>query len=89
MAVVHTRQVDDETRRASAFFDAVALWPRDDLDRHIGDRREGAWILTVTRPTTTLYVVVLRTAPDSAAGRFFSREILRTDLFRPEPASAS
>ena len=41
-AVAHTRQREDDVRRASAFLGAVALWPREDLDRHLGDHREGA-----------------------------------------------
>jgi len=87
-AVAQARTADTETRRASGFLDAVALWPRDDLDRHLGDRREGAWILTVDRPLPTLYTVVLRTAYDTARGRRFSRELLRTVLYRPEPFGA-
>jgi hypothetical protein len=84
-AVVHIRHAEDETRRASGFLDAVALWPREDLDRHLGDHREGSWILTVDRPTLTLYLIILATAPDSASGRYTSRELLRTVLYRRKP----
>jgi type II secretory pathway pseudopilin PulG len=77
-AVQHAREVDTEMRAASAFFDAVALWPREDLDRHLGERAQGSWRMTVQRPTPTLYTVVLR---DTLRGA----EILRTSLFRPEP----
>ena len=62
-------------RRASAFMDAVALWPRADLDRHLGDRAEGPWRLHVDRPLPALYLVTLS---DSA------RELLRTALYRPD-----
>ncbi len=72
---------DAEIRRASAFLDAVALWPRADLDRHLGDRPEGAWRLTIDRPVPTLYLVALS---DGGSGR----ELLRTALYRPVPPDA-
>lgn len=71
------RDTESEMRRASSLLDAVALWPREDLDRHLGERAEGTWRLHITRVTTTLYSVVLT---DSTA----SRELLRTALYRPE-----
>jgi type II secretory pathway pseudopilin PulG len=77
-AVRRARIADAEMRKASAFFHAVALWTRDDLDRRLGQRPQGPWKLLVQRPTPTLYEVVLT---DSAV----TREILRTTLFRPEP----
>ena len=48
-AIRRVRIADTEIRRASGFLDAVALWPREDLDRHLGDRREGTWILSIDR----------------------------------------
>jgi len=75
--VEHVRQSEAELRAATTFMDAVALWPRADLDRHLGDRAERAWNLRIDRPTPTLYVAVLR---DSAG----THEILRTMLYRPE-----
>lgn len=80
--VERTRASEAELRRATVFMDAVALWPRADLDRHLGDRDEGAWQLRVDRPTRTLYVAALR----DSAGR---REILRTVLYRPEDSHAA
>jgi hypothetical protein len=88
VAVMQARAADGETQRASEFLDAVALWPRDDLDRHLGDRREGAWILTIDRPFPTLYTVVLSAVPDSAHRQPLPRELLRTVLYRPEPIGA-
>jgi hypothetical protein len=70
-----------EIRRASAFMDAIALWPRADLDRHLGNRAEGPWLLTIDRPTPTLYLVAL-------ADSLSRRELLRTALYRPEPPGA-
>ena len=77
-AVRRARIADAEMREASAFFHAVALWPREDLDRRLGERPQGRWKLIVQRPAPTLYEVVLT---DSTV----TRELLRTTLFRPEP----
>ncbi|HET7586180.1 MAG TPA: hypothetical protein VFK13_14805 [Gemmatimonadaceae bacterium] len=67
--------------RAADFLDAVALWPRADLDRHLGIRREGPWRLEIERIRPTLYVVVLS---DSTSGQ----RLLRTSLFRRESDDA-
>jgi hypothetical protein len=77
-AVRRARIADAEMREAGAFFHSVALWPREDLDRRLGERAQGEWKLIIQRPTPTLYEVVLT---DSAV----THEILRTTLFRPEP----
>ena len=79
--VARTRTADTELERASDFLQAVALWPRADLDRHLGDRLEGAWRLRVERPGPTLYTVVLT---DSAR----TRVLLSTALYRPETRDA-
>jgi hypothetical protein len=88
-AIRRVREADAEIRRASGFLDAVALWPREDLDRRLGDRREGEWVLSVERPALSLYTIVLSTAPDSEAGRPTGRVLLSTALFRPEALDAS
>ena len=80
-AVRRAREADAEVRAASTFLHAVSLWTRDDLDRRLGDRPQGGWRLRVQRPAPTLYEVVLA---DSAGG-----ELLRTSLFRPEPAESA
>jgi type II secretory pathway pseudopilin PulG len=77
-AVRRARLAEVEAREAGAFFHAVALWTRDDLDRRLGERPQGRWKLIVQRPAPTLYEVVLT---DSA----LRYEVLRTTLFRPEP----
>jgi type II secretory pathway pseudopilin PulG len=79
-AVRRAQTADAELREASAFFHAVALWTREDLDRRLGERPQGRWTLVIQRPAPTLYEVVLA---DSA----LTREILRTALFRPEAPS--
>jgi hypothetical protein len=70
-----------DIRRASAFMDAIALWPRADLDRHLGNRAEGPWRLMIDRPAPALYLVALT---DSLS----RRELVRTALYRPESRSA-
>jgi type II secretory pathway pseudopilin PulG len=70
-----------DIRKASAFMDAIALWPRADLDRHLGNHAEGVWRLQIDRPAPTLYLVALT---DSLS----RRELVRTALYRPEPPDA-
>ena len=79
--IQRVRSAESGMRAASAFFDAVSLWSRDDLDRHLGNRPQGDWIMRVDRPDPELYVVSLT---DSAT----KVELLRTSLFRPEIARA-
>ena len=78
-AVERARAADVEAQRASALLDAVALWSREDLDRHLGARGEGQWRMVVERPLPTLYTVTLA---DSSGDRV----LLRTTLFRAEEA---
>ena len=72
---------DADLRQASGFLDAVALWPRADLDRHLGDRPEGVWRLRIDRPIPTLYLVMLS---DSTG----ARTLLHTALYRAVPPGA-
>lgn len=76
-AVHQVRAAEEEMRAANAFLSAVSLWSREDLDRHLGDRVQGVWVMRVDRPTPTLYVATLT---DTAT----HRELLRTSLYRPE-----
>jgi type II secretory pathway pseudopilin PulG len=75
-ALRRARERESELRSASAFLDAVVLWTRADLDRHLGEREQGHWRLRIERPTTRLYVVTLS---DSLG----EHELFRTALFRP------
>jgi type II secretory pathway pseudopilin PulG len=70
-------ETERNLRAASAFLDVVSLWSRDDLDRHLGSRMQGVWLMRVDRPTPTLYVTSLT---DTAT----KVELLRTSLYRPE-----
>ena len=81
-AVARAEAADRATARASAFLDAVSLWPRADLDRHLGDRAEGPWRLRIERPLPTLYTVVLT---DTTTGAV----LLTTALYRAEAANAT
>lgn len=76
-AVARATAADAAMRRASAFLDAVALWPREDLDRHLGRREQGDWLMTIDRPAENLYSVTLA---DSSG----TRVLLRTELYRAE-----
>ena len=75
------RRADRQWRRASAFLDVVVLWPREDLDRRLGFRRQGEWVLVVQRTAPSLYGLAIR---DSAS----RRELLQTTVYRPDTASA-
>ena len=79
--VYAAREADRSVGEASAFLDAVALWPREDLDQRLGDRVQRPWRLRIDRPLPTLYVVTLT----DSSGR---DTLLTTSLFRPEPPRA-
>ena len=80
--VQRAQATEAELRRADAFFTVVTLWPREDLDRHLGDHVQGPWRLRVGRLVPTLYTISLT---DSLG----ARTLLRTALYRPEPARDS
>ena len=68
---------DAEMRRASALLDAVTLWSREDLDRHLGTRQQGSWLMHVDRDEESLYYISLRDSTDR-------HELLQTTLYRPQ-----
>jgi len=76
-AVHRAERLDDDVRRASAFLDVVALWPREDLDRHLGAHPQGELVLEVQHVTPTLYTVAIADSGDA-------RPLLRTALYRAE-----
>lgn len=79
----HARLVANETRAASDYLDVIALWPREDLDRHLGERRQEAWVVRIERPKATLYTVAVL---DSIAGRVFVQTVLyRAEILRASP----
>lgn len=75
-SVLRALRVDEEVRRASSLMESVALWPREDLDRHLGTHPQGRWMLDIERPAERLYTVVLS---DSGT----AKELLHTALYRP------
>lgn len=77
-AVRRAEVSEAEMRRASDFLMHVSLWERIDLDRHLGDHRQGEWRLEVTRPTEALYHLALR---DSTGAHL----VLAATLYRPAP----
>ena len=66
---------DQQLRQADRLLASVSLWSREDLDRHLGARSQGPWMLEVQRPLPGLYHVVV---VERAGGR----EWLRTTLYR-------
>ena len=71
LALRSEREIHD----ASAFLEAVALWPRADLERHLGDRPSGAWRLEVARVSPVLFDITVR---DTLRGTI----LIGTTLFR-------
>jgi type II secretory pathway component PulJ len=76
-AFTRTSAAAAETEAASEYLDRIALWTSEDLDRHLGARKQGNWTVTVERPTAPLYVVTITDAANA-------RTILSTTLYRPE-----
>ena len=65
-----------EMGAASAFLDAISLWPTAELDRRLGERTQGPFLLSIARSSETVYVVQL-------ADRIWHRRLLWTALYRP------
>jgi mannose/cellobiose epimerase-like protein (N-acyl-D-glucosamine 2-epimerase family) len=79
ISAFHALASEAEINRASALLDAVTLWSREDLDRHLGTRQQGPWLMHVDRDDRSIYYVSLRGSTDH-------HELLRTMLYRPEIA---
>jgi prepilin-type N-terminal cleavage/methylation domain-containing protein len=74
----HARTTEARTAPALTLMDYVSLWPRGDLDRHLGERPQGPWRVTIQRVSPQLYAV---TIADSSAAL-----TVRTVLYRPPSA---
>jgi type II secretory pathway pseudopilin PulG len=74
-ATMRIQAAERDVVEASAFLEAVALWPRGDLDRHLGNRRNGPWRLLVLRSSEALYEVSVRDSADT-------RTLVGTTLYR-------
>lgn len=78
-AVQRARDAGSRASGTSAHLDVISLWPRADLERHLGVRREGRWRLEIQRSAATLYTVMLVDSADS----------LRTVLYRPDSSNVA
>ena len=76
-AVVRTQELEGRVRLANRLLTAASLWPREDLDRHLGWRAEGPLRMRIDRPRPTLYEV---TVTDGLTGAV----VLHTVLVREE-----
>lgn len=76
-SVQRTHEREEEVREAARFLTAVTLWPREDLDRHLGRRRQGPWMMEVDRTDPIVYIVTLTDTASDAV-------LLRTAFFRPD-----
>ena len=65
-AVSRTHAREAEQRAAGRLLTSVTLWPREDLDRHLGSSPQGHWRLRIDRPLRTIYVVSLRDTTSEA-----------------------
>jgi type II secretory pathway pseudopilin PulG len=77
-AVVLSIASEDRLSAASAFLDHVVLWPREDLDRHLGTHPQGQWWLDVEHPVADLYTIAI---VDSAS----HQKLLDTVVYRSAP----
>lgn len=73
--VARVHNEENRIRSAARLLTAVSLWPREDLDRHLGWRTQGPWRMRIDRPHSRLYEVSLA---DGATGKV----LLRTNLYR-------
>jgi type II secretory pathway component PulJ len=80
-SAIHVSDTEKQVVDADQYMTAISLWPRRELDRHLGAHRRGIWMLDVERPAMTIYVVSIM---DSTA----HHEWLHTALFRPVTPSA-
>jgi len=80
--VRHAEDDESAVQRAANLLNAVALWPRQDLDRHLGTRREGDMLLRIGRPSATVYTLSIEDSAGSAT-------ILETAIYRQRNDSAS
>ena len=69
------RATESELRSASVLLDAVTLWSSEDLNLHLGRRRQGIWTMEIQRVQENLYDVTLEERPSG-------RLLLRTSLYR-------
>jgi len=74
-ALVLSMASEDRLNAASAFLDHVVLWPREDLDRHLGTHPQGPWWMDIEHPVADLYTIAIA---DSGS----HQELLDTIVYR-------
>ena len=77
--VQRVNEREGQLRSANRFLEAVSLWTRADLERHLGNRPQGRWRLEIERETGNLFSVTLS---DSTG----ATEIFHTTLYRVSPS---
>jgi Tfp pilus assembly protein PilV len=63
--------------KADRLLESISLWTANDLDRHLGARRQGQFSVEVQKLSTTIYRVVIFAAGNEAP-------LLGTTLYRPK-----
>jgi type II secretory pathway pseudopilin PulG len=74
-AVVQTHTAEAAVRDADRLLRHVALWPRRDLDLHLGETPQDPWLLRVHRLEPTLYDIAILEGGTGVV-------VLATTLFR-------
>ena len=74
-AMSRAREKERSTTEANALLTAASLWSTIDLDRRLGRRRQGRWLLEIQRGSPLVYSITVR---DSASGV----EVLATSVYR-------
>ena len=80
-AVAAVQATDAAVARANAHFDAMALWPNEDLDRNLGERVTDDLRVTLAK-SGTIYRATL-------ADTLTNRVLLETALFRRDASSGA
>lgn len=80
-AVERAHEAEARLLSASSFLDAVSLWTAPDLDRRLGYRRQGPWLLHVERREELYFVRLM----DSTA----TATLLATVLYRRSAPAGS
>lgn len=80
-AIVGIHATDTKIARASAFLDAMALWPAEDLDRNLGVRTSDGWRVQVEK-SGPIYRVTL-------ADTLSRRVLLETALLRRDASGSA
>lgn len=70
------REAETAMAETDAFLHAIALWPAEELDQRLGERRNGPWRLGIQRERPGLYAIELHDSTGAAL-------LLSTWTYRP------